>query len=966
MRLVKYSFKLIVRRPRLFLGIIIGLVLGLSLISGAFMSVDYFGFASVKKELNKIKVDMVADLIGPYSATIDNYESYKESIEDIDNVLTAEPLLKMYLNGNITYGERSTGKIDFLRNKINLIGVAENRSLSGLEIIEGDFNLAEGEIAMSEDLASLLNVSVGNDITIELRFYNPMLDSMVLERKNLTVGAIIHFSGEYYSILTVEKYYYYYSSMEEYIARYSLVGSIENIYDLAIELFGEYLSELEWSITLSYYVFINRDKVVDPWNLDKTARIVSTIENNIRLALQNKAQEVYIINNIKQVIFMLSIMTTGLKFSLTFQLLPALFLGFLLALLASWLSVNERRREIGLLKLRGARPNDIFMMLSTEAFVAGVIGGALGGLVGYLTAIITIYQLVPSVVQIMAPESFLMHFLYAYVIGSSIVGFILGLIAVFSPAKKVAKLSLLDSLAEYVEEIEKEEKLSRLVYFGIIVGTYGLLEVGLALPVLRFVLTALRGGMFILGFLMIIFMPFEMLAITFGPVFFAYSMAKIISQYSGKLKNIFESMSKIVSRRLSFVAVKNFMRKKARVARVIFLIALTLTFSVYYAINSTTMENRTIIDAKMRIGADIKVDFWYSNPSYDRFLSVYSELKEIEGIKNICRVAQLPLAFSIETQYGSVYSWAYGIDLSYFDISYISNEYLEDVSISEVKSYLKQNNNTLLAISLKRYYGYRKGDTFLINDIQDEVINTTVIGFIKFAPGLLYDLNDLQRRTSGDFFMDIETAISSILKGDTSDVRIVSLLVGVQTGYNESGVAEAIQNVLKENGMTAEITVFKEEIKELRELSFQSVSMFFASVEFIFALAIALVGMTLIMVLAIYERRREIALLIAKGASKRNILGMIAGEAFLITLIAFGLGILVALIYSYGTLVASLNMIGMFQQEFYEYPSGYLMTIPPYLLPTLIVAFIVFIVSSLIPVWLVTKKPISEELRIHH
>jgi len=174
-----------------------------------------------------------------------------------------------------------------------------------------------------------------------------------------------------------------------------------------------------------------------------------------------------------------------------------------------------------------------------------------------------------------------------------------------------------------------------------------------------------------------------------------------------------------------------------------------------------------------------------------------------------------------------------------------------------------------------------------------------------------------------------------------------------------------LRGMLDELGIFAEVRVYEQVLAERKQFGFQYASFFFVKVEFVFALIIALAGMSLIMIMAVYERKREIALLIAKGASRKSILGMIAGEAFLITLVAFGLGILVALVYSYGFLVATLNMF-MFQQEIYEFPPGYAMSVPLYLPVTLIIAFIAFILSALIPAWIITRKPLAEELRIHH
>lgn len=53
-----------------------------------------------------------------------------------------------------------------------------------------------------------------------------------------------------------------------------------------------------------------------------------------------------------------------------------------------WANVNERRKEIGVLRMMGARKSQIYFLLLTKASVLGILGGILGYIIGTLAAMV--------------------------------------------------------------------------------------------------------------------------------------------------------------------------------------------------------------------------------------------------------------------------------------------------------------------------------------------------------------------------------------------------------------------------------------------------------------------------------------------------------------------------------------------------------------------------------------------------
>jgi putative ABC transport system permease protein len=53
-----------------------------------------------------------------------------------------------------------------------------------------------------------------------------------------------------------------------------------------------------------------------------------------------------------------------------------------------WANVNERRKEIGILRMVGARKNQVYYLLFIKALILGIVGGVLGYILGTIAALL--------------------------------------------------------------------------------------------------------------------------------------------------------------------------------------------------------------------------------------------------------------------------------------------------------------------------------------------------------------------------------------------------------------------------------------------------------------------------------------------------------------------------------------------------------------------------------------------------
>jgi len=458
-----------------------------------------------------------------------------------------------------------------------------------------------------------------------------------------------------------------------------------------------------------------------------------------------------------------------------------------------------------------------------------------------------------------------------------------------------------------------------------------------------------------------------MTAIYAGPLLFAYSASRIVAHFSSRLEKIFGKLISPLSGMLSYITTRSISRRKARMARIIFLIALTLTLGVYYSIASSTHITRQNINTQLSIGADIKITF-YEMITYNESINIIGNISSIDGINEIARVAELRIYTTVSYGGQEIAYNVYGVDYQYFYMPFMKSEYLVGLSRSSAADLVDNTTKIILPIAAKRYYNYEIGDdVYLHVSGADKIIKTSVGGFLKFAPGFhRWGIFELQQRYAGFCLIGIEAArelVKSVNVSEKEVININTILIKVNSNANVSYISQQIEEKLGDYRFS--LQTYKDILEQAKQFSFSYLVAFFTQMEFIFSLLIAISGMGLIMIVSVLERRREIALLIVKGASKKEIFGMMIGEAFIITVLAYGLGILVALAYAYGFLVGTLSF-GAFTQEVYEFPPGYAMSIPVYLPLVLIIAFIAFLLSALIPTWYVTRRNLASELRIHH
>jgi putative ABC transport system permease protein len=342
------------RKSQLISGIL-AITLGIAIIVGI-RSVSEFSEKAVAIQLDNLGANI---MILPQSTSVDDYYA-----ADIDGATLPQEYVERIMNSTIqgvdNLSPKLTRRVTVLNEKVVLTGILPKSEIASKPIWQQS-GLLGGEIKAACDPTSSTNKSSGFEdeklqrkIIDTLAGYDCFIGSSVATKLKLKEGDTVGIQGKVFHIVRVlsetgtvddDRIFANISSVQEILGIPNQVSAIE-VMGCCNAISDGLLGKLR--------------NILPDTRITTISQIVSTqISTNQMMK----------------------------KISLVF-LIIILFVGGISIGNYIWANVNERRKEIGILRMMGYSRRKIHLLLISKAIILGLAGGVLGYIIGTLAGVL--------------------------------------------------------------------------------------------------------------------------------------------------------------------------------------------------------------------------------------------------------------------------------------------------------------------------------------------------------------------------------------------------------------------------------------------------------------------------------------------------------------------------------------------------------------------------------------------------
>jgi len=944
MAFISFIVSNVFKNRRRTISAIIGITLAVTLISAEIIAIDTSASSVINDKIEQVPYDFRAN-------SRDDYNNTTKALENVKRVIRVEPV-KTPGGYGIYVGNISEGYIEergYYRQGesyyVELIGARQSFSeVMNKFGLKGEFNVSGATI--SETIAESLGLSIGDTLTLKRREYVYSGESAII--KNFTYNITITALFKTPSQPNVENYFEYsnYKSSGEfyYNSIFVNISSIDAIYS-ALNFSkerhdsyydGYYDNYYDNYYAYTYYIWIDRDSLINPHDLSGSEK---ALENErARIAESgSKVDHTFVCyeSNLIMAIYELEQWLTTAKLVYIGISFPAIGLGVYLGIIGIDLGMNERRREIGVLGARGCKKRQLGIMFIIEALISGLMAGLVGIFLGALMSNIVIsvgaspIENKENIIALfssltISPQSVAIAIIFAV---------ILMLLSIISPLRRMLKTPPIDNL-KFFSASESELKYTPkwdIVMLSVAIVTYSavMLSTYISQHADEF------GFIFTECFLALVAISHILMPVS--PFFLIFSITRMLTRGTKKLYEFSSKLTKPVTSQMWFVVDKNVVRNPKRVSSVCTIVSLAIAFGLFVAMTSDTQLEfqRKYIEAT--VGSDICI-------STDTNINFTSKLSNIDGIETIS-----PYITSYSySNYGISFTCIYINSTLYSKAVNIQESMFKEGSPSSILE-IRKDKKCIIGKEYAEHGSLEIGDKLEIEfgfDIDGEPIVEVyrVNAIVNFLPGL------------GTYTEYVIVDFEQLPK-DLSiySYQGVNYLIKTKEGYDPDLIAQDIESIFSEN--IDGIKTVKSATKEYNRDPLSTSLPQFLKLEFYFSVLIITIGLGMILYVASIEREREMAGLVARGASNSHIETLFIGEGLTIIIMGTIIGTTTGLITAY-----------VYSHVFSFLVNPYGIEYTPYFTLNLALVVLGTLISMLIAVFLVARRAssldLSEALRL--
>jgi len=852
--LLPYAVSDVLRNRRRTVSAILGVLLAVTFVAGTFIAIDSSARATLDATLAGIPGDFSL-----YMYSMDpnfNFTSAETSILDLAGVVDAALYRNLPVNSivnetgfpGVSFGIEMSA-IDPAHAPFFLKGATTNPSL----------DLPPESVALTKGYADAIHVGLGDRV----RAVNQINESSQIQA-NLTVAALVvlpptGFGGQDCFYMTNATFCVPYPS-------YAIIQ----------------LRDVNWLLTqlnqsgsngyqISGEVWIDRAHYVNPYDLEATQRNLLRIERRLQQLIGPNG---YVSNNVGQRLDQFTSTITGERIEYLLLSMPVVLLGVYLGAVGVDLSHAERRRELAVLKTRGARRRQLIGLLILEAIIGGVLAAAIGLALGVGLSRFLLDVVAPSATS--TPYDAFNLTANTVVAVAVLAVTLMGAVA-YRSAKRTASLPIIETLRYYAPG---ETKIQYNPRTDIVLVTIGVLD---------YLLVWWRGTTpsdiwtFLLGFVPFLLLPFVPLLLIVG-------LTRLLTRSSGKIYDWFSHAAKPFTKELYYVIRRNLMRNPRRSANVAIIIALGLAFGVFTLSIIATNEAHLEREIRASIGADMAVTPLGGEKD------ISTNLTGVPGVAGVTTIRSI----AIQVSYGAV---AYALDPdSYFAVAQPEGWYFADGNAAHGHDVLAQTGQVLVTRYFFDQAALEIGDriplfatlTWPTNGTYRGTIqeNVTIGGVVSLLPGVSTSAPYIG---FGPYQSVIYASVATMQRFLDPSVQnfgsVGRYLLDLAPGADWRTVKSS---VAAEDGVSS-VDVTAETIELANASPFVRALSGFIGMEIAFIVLILTAGVGLILYAASLERDVEFAGIIARGSSGWQTAELLVGEAFVIILVGLTIGVGVGL-----------------------------------------------------------------------
>lgn len=543
----------------------------------------------------------------------------------------------------------------------------------------------------------------------------------------------------------------------------------------------------------------------------------------------------------------------GFQLGLNIMIAVALLVCGFLVFNTMFMAVKERIYEIGVLRAVGTSRSHVFLVFLEESLLLGVVGTLIGIFAGLALANLFALVLEQAFQMIKITDLTLTQ-------DSVMIGLIGGLLAVVGgaayPAVSASRVNILQALRP---EMRVKRKIPDSIWLvaGLLLFSFG---VALVLGIFPFSL------------------PFvDMFLIPLGLVMFAAISVK-------KASKVLVNPVMLLTSSIGLLLSKSVTKKLLRNAVSFGMIGISLTFTIMMGGIQAGIGDAVESGVKEALGADIML---LSNQTLPLTFKNNLTSLEPEKIQSVTPMslyqAGTTTVFSGENHSSVV---AVIIEPETFS-EIISYTFVNSPSPTVVYQRLAYDNETLiLPEGLANKLSVSVGDNLTVvappphgpkNFTVEGIFTGAALQFISFGLRPMSESIIISFKSESAYFYGRNEAII--------------FFVNLKEEYKQqaSNVVESINSAYPQYNFGEQSTTLQDLLAGVRTQTDQIFSIFYLMLYFI--IFISTIGIAIIMIMNVTERRREIGLLRSQGMSRLQILGMLLTEACFLGIIGFLIGL---------------------------------------------------------------------------